>query len=419
MAELRKITEGLTGFEAADIIYGNDESINTDVAQLDTRKADIYNENNDKVVYAPGGIIDTTIEQGSFTKAHILSLKDVNKVFQYILNDTIDGVHIQKSIWHIGNSVFVDAVGAVVELPVNEDEIYNFKFTIKLLTDNQAYILPTLSNTYNMRINWGDGSDVESFAGVGGSGKVTHAYSGVTGTEFQISIAGSAVPQLPFSTAIYTNPLNIVSVDNNTLRGLTKINFSGCSNLFSVCANLLQNYNGSSSSSTVTTENLAALFMGCTSLKNIEAGFNKYLAGKSKYASMFFNCGVEALDDDFFIYSDNISIATSMFQESQLRSIPSSLAPKLVSVPSFYFMFNKMKNGCNIPSDIFSYNTETITDVRQCFSGTSAANLSPLTGNAEAIYNAIIANNPAITNYSGCFANNNMSNKTNVPAGWK
>jgi hypothetical protein len=59
-----------------------------------------------------------TIGRGSFNDAYLAaqSLDDQESYFMWILEGTDEtGADIKKIIWHIGNSVFIDANGGIVE----------------------------------------------------------------------------------------------------------------------------------------------------------------------------------------------------------------------------------------------------------------------------------------------------------------
>lgn len=58
-----------------------------------------------------GSIGSSTLGSGTFNEAWVRSQVD-NSVFCWLLNDEVEDVPIVKPIWHIGNGLFIDAVGA-------------------------------------------------------------------------------------------------------------------------------------------------------------------------------------------------------------------------------------------------------------------------------------------------------------------
>ena len=64
-------------------------------------------------------------KMGSFGEAWVWS-NTFPYPFTWILNDTINGANIKKPIYHIGNGVFIDSVGAVVMLVAAEPSIPEF-----------------------------------------------------------------------------------------------------------------------------------------------------------------------------------------------------------------------------------------------------------------------------------------------------
>src|SRR5690606_22753318 len=113
-------------------------------------------------------------------------------------------------IFHKGGQLFVDALGATVELDIDPTYLYNFKYTVKLTANNQQIYVPVAPSgaaSYDMIVDWGDGVKTP-YTGTGTNKSCSHIYTGVVGDEFQISISGNC-PRLTFG--------NIASTERDTL----------------------------------------------------------------------------------------------------------------------------------------------------------------------------------------------------------
>ena len=338
---------------------------------------------------------------GSYTEA-VLEANKNNKYFLFILKS--DG--FTKPIWHIGNGVFVDAVGAVIEESLDEKLIHNFTYKVKLTSENETVYVPVGSDSkYDMHIDWGDGSEETNFKGVGTLGSCNHTYTGSIGDVFTITLYGTEIPSLDFGTANRRAQNTLFTVENNTLENPIFLNFSQCPNLTKIGKTTFRNFKGTSIS-----------FKMCTSLTTIEEGFSKYLDKSRIQKFDFSNTKIEFLDDDLF---EGISLGSmnKMFQSTKLKKIPESLPKALRNCTDFYYAFFGLTETLTIPDDLFSYVEVNINDVRNCFNGGSAASVAQLNGDAKKLYDVLTAKISS-TNYAGCFSNNTLTNKEQVPAAW-
>lgn len=346
-----------------------------------------------------------TPTEGNFSEAIKESMYN-KSFFMWRLVDEIDSTPIDKIIYHIGNSVFKDTIGSTIELPINEDEIFNFIFTVILTEDNQRVYVPLNNNrTSDIRVNWGDGSAKTTYKGTTLKG-CYHEYSGTVGTKFQITLAGS-VAGLRFDWSAAGNPENLFSIDNNTLRDSMPIfTISGTSNLTKVCANTFSN-----------AEITSLSFGNCVSLIEIEVGIGKYFEGKNITSVSFTNCNsLMQIPDDFFEYI-NLDSASNLFSGCKLTKVPSTLKKSLANCSNLFYMFQGENNECVIPSNLFDLIVVQLSDVRNAFAGISAAQTSKITGDAKALYD-VLSSKMAGTSTANCFSNNNMSNRDLVPKSW-
>ena len=338
---------------------------------------------------------------GSYTEA-VLEANKNNKYFLFILKS--DG--FTKPIWHIGNGVFVDAVGAVIEESLDEKLIHNFTYKVKLTSENETVYVPVGSDSkYDMHIDWGDGSEETNFKGVGTLGSCNHTYTGSIGDVFTITLYGTEIPSLDFGTANRRAQNTLFTVENNTLENPIFLNFSQCPNLTKIGKTTFRNFKGTSIS-----------FKTCTSLTTIEEGFSKYLDKSRIQKFDFSDTKIEFLDDDLF---EGISLGSmnKMFKSTKLKKIPESLPKALRNCTDFYYAFFGLTETLTIPDDLFSYVEVSINDVRNCFNGGSAASIAQLNGAAKKMYDVLTAKISS-TNYAGCFSNNTLKNKEQVPTAW-
>lgn len=343
----------------------------------------------------------SVIKTGDYTQAVLESLENNNN-FQFLLKTS----DFTKLIWHIGNSVFIDAVGAIIEDEINEKLVYNFTYKVKLTADNQTIYVPVdTTGSYDMYVDWGDGSEETHFTGVGYLKTCSHTYTGSVADVFTIILYGTKIPKLDFGTSSRGGTETLFSVENNTLRNSTLLTFNDCINLTRMSKNTFRNYSGT-----------VINFKGCTSLSEIEEGFSKYINKQNISSVSFQGTKISKIDDDLFEGMALTSI-NSIFRDTLLTSIPTSLPASLTNCSNFYYAFYGITSTLKIPNNLFNYVNVEITDVRSCFNGGSTTKIAPFVGDAKVLYDVLLSKISG-TNYASCFANNTLSNRNQVPTAW-
>ena len=374
---------------------------------------------NNKIL---GAELENGLSVGSYADACKKALEN-NTPFQFLMITD----EFTKPIYHLGNSKFVDAVGAEVEGGSGEvedgntgpgsgsgeveDELdeklaYNFTYKVKLTVDNEIIYVPVSSaHKYDMYVDWGDDSEETYFTGTGTLKGCSHQYTGKAGSVFTIVLYGKQIPNLNFGASSHGGQQTLLSVENNTLKHEILLNFKNCANLEKIAKNTFRNYTGTSID-----------FADCTSLTLIEDGFSTYI-NKSNITSVSFKgTKISKIDDDLFDGID-LTSAESLFRGTSLTKVPSSLPTALVNCSNFYYTFFGLETALKIPNELFDSVEVAINDVRNCFNGGSGASVAPLTGDAKRLYDALSSKITG-TNYAGCFANNTLSNRDQVPTSW-
>lgn len=347
---------------------------------------------------------------GTYIKAYEMSFVK-NEYFQWWLIDEVNGVSFKKLIFHQGNQVFIDSFGAVVQLDIDPAYFYNFKFTVKLTSANQEIFVPvsTQASNYDMLIDWGDGIK-STFRGTGNFKSCKHTYTGIVGSEFQISISGTC-PRLSFGNINAFDRQTLISIDNNTLQDtMLMISFDNCINLKRICANALSNHSPDAP--------INLNFTGCTNFEEVESGFGEYLQGKNVTGVTFGNTSLNSLDDSFFKYIDGLTTCANMFVGTSISKVPTTLRRSLTNISSIFYMFSGIKVPINIPSNLFDLvSGGKITDARNAFAGTSVTPIQ-VTGDAKALYDVLLIKSAQGVLSGGCFSYNQMTNKNQVPTAW-
>lgn len=291
---------------------------------------------------------------------------------------------IKKPIWHIGDGNFIDAAGAAIQL---EPESV-FRYTIILTQDNDTIILPTaLGKEYNMVVDWGDGSDVQSVSGLVDRKSITHTYSGAAGTKYQITLKG-VVPGLIFGGDGKTStPAQLYSIDENTIQNdirmandsIYAVDFRNCINLVHVSENAFHN------SEYKTRIN----FKYCSSLKSLPP---RLLDGfeLTTLTDFVAGCSVLELSEDFM----------------------NALAQKISGVKSFFYAFQGCKKVEISPSFFDYIQANALTDVRSFLANSGAV------GDAKALYDAIQSKVSSSVQTQLCFNATTLSNRDQVPKSW-
>lgn len=319
-------------------------------------------------------------------------LRDDTELFSAIWSE------YNKPVWHIGNSVFVDAVGAKVT-PVDEELV----FTLKATQVNQTFYFPTeLQAGESFTVDWGDGStsEVEQYY-------VYHEYICEIGDEFVVRATGE-VSSLEFNNPYVVEDSNamLISIDKNTLPKVTRaIHLEGCVNLTSVCAGAFSSYSG-------TALNLQLLnhcpslvlnkdmFMGLSHVVNIDNLFTRY-----SRLGVIDQPIPEGLLDVFV----NVTSAEHLFGNSS-NSIPDNILAKLTELENVFRMFYQHTSP-TLSSDLFK-NQLKLKNVGDCFRGCEAVS------DASILYADMVRGNPITT--EACFMwVENMTNLAEVPTEWK
>ena len=387
------INEQYIGNNVSDSYWENDKN------WVNIPSQDDISSIKDNITTINKNIGNIELQSGSFGKALLLSNNN-NNPFCYLLKEE----DIQKPIWHIGDGIFIDAVGAEVSFQINEWEIYNFTYKVKLTTQNETVYVPVstqATGNYDMRIDWGDGKITEQHTSKTYK-SCAHQYTGNVGDIFTIVLSGN-IPMLDFSNAAAGGSSTLYEVINNTLRNEFNVKYFSCPNLRYLSSNAFNQV------SELTSLN----FGNDTSLEEIENG-NFINIDKAKIIDVnFTKTNISYLADNFF---EGMKLSSVLFRESNLGIIPKSLKNALVNVTNLYYAFYGIKSSLEIPSDLFDNISGKITDVRQCFAGSYTA-ISKITGDAEAIYN-VLSNKIEGTNTGNCFSYNSMINLEKVPKSW-
>lgn len=314
-----------------------------------------------------------------------------SKTFQAIWSE------YNKPVYHIGNGVIVDTVGAV--LKTIEEELI---FTVKLTAVNETFIYPTRSSgtqIIDANIDWGD-STTTNHTGYA----INHTYTGAIGDEFQIKLKG-VMPEFDFGAGNggrRTSRLMLKSIDKNTMPAMTNFSIDGCENIKSLGQGAFSSFAGTKLKimyipdwSNVTLHKDA--FIGLSQVTNIDNLFGKN-------ADLDIPSG---LFDPFV----NVTSAYSLFYGYKKTSLPTGIFDKMVNLENVSYMFFSSLLT-SIDNRIFKNQTK-LKDVSQCFRLSSS-----LVADAYQLYTDMNQGSP--TTVKGCFLNANaMTNLASVPAEWK
>ena len=470
-----KYTKPGTGIPASDLAQAV-QSILDSVANK-ANSADVYTKSQtyDK------SEVDAKVEisSGTYEQAVTRSQTDSSN-FMWILEDTLGSDTIRKPIFHVGNGVFVDMAGGVVEIgevpnaptftmsdttstpnefpvgggtvaisagtgetiyyttngdtpttssteyddsepiQVTEDTTikaiavnrfgssevasetftiavdHKFQFKIKLTGNNSTEYIPVAGSGYTMNVDWGDGSEEESYDNQYFANKaLAHEYTGSAGDEFTITLRGSAIPKLCFGNSNCCNQAALVAVLENTLTCDTSFEadaaarggFYNCTELTSLSADALQN----NTNPVVSFQN--------TKLTSLPDGLLSHLT----------KSGTNLTSVNGMFYATSIALTTS--QVSELKS-------SINSVTNFSNMFYNFKGSVTIPDDFFSGLTDgTVTTVSSMLQGNSNG---VITADAGALYNALKDKVTVSATTSHCFnySGQSMTNRSQVPTTW-
>lgn len=330
--------------------------------------------------YVDDKVSNIEIQTGAFKLAQ-QKAKNNNGIWAWMLEEG----EIKKPIWHIGDGNFIDAVGALIHFET-EPELNVFQYTIVLDEDNATTYVPIERNRiYSMVVDWGDGSEPQSFNQAGSVMGLSHTYTGAAGAKYQITLKGT-IPNLVFGRTGRWNPLQLYSIDNNTLQTATDFaeetrqnSFEGCENLVSVSSNALSN----------STNKTSMRFANCKSLKKLPLGI---LDGFEFTSLEYFvqGCSMLELSEDFM----------------------NALAQKISGVTNLFYAFNGCKGKIHIPDNFFDNVQSGVIDVRQM-----TQNATGVTGDAKKLYDSL-KTKMTTQNVIGCFSGENLSNRDQVPTAW-
>lgn len=303
-----------------------------------------------------------------------------------------------KPVWHIGDSVFVDAVGATVKVVKQE-----FVMTYKLTQANQTVRVPLVSKDgVTAYVDWGDGTAhyIDRTANM-------HTYTNAIGDEFVITITGELevfnVPQL------YEGDRTaecIKSIDKNTLpKTTTSFNLRDCKNLVYLCDGAFSSLSGTAlnlelykNAPNVTYSN--NLFSGLQNVKNID---NLFVVAGTDITGITYS-------PELFKYFTGITSAKELFRGYK-GTISKNHLKAMTELQYAYRMLSSIDGV--IDSDVLTNQTKLI-DVNQCFFSSKSTTTSALP-----IYQHLLNNNPNLTNHVECFKFTTMLDAASIPAEWK
>lgn len=373
---------------AIEELNGKNGEIKKTIDKVDIKTVDL-NKRVDNLV---------PFEKLSYDKA-LQAAQNSNKMFSCIITDE----NVNKPVWHIGNEVFVDATGAEVSWPIDE----NLKYTVKLTTDNEKIYVPVQSSAISFDVDWGDGSEIEHYTNPI-TGNVYHIYDGIIGDEYQITVRGGLSVFLFSVKAFFPCITALLSIDNNTLPVSNFGNkfFANCVNLKRLSKNALRNCT-----------NTDLTFSGCTALEEVDA--LKYMRNKDNVTHISFeNCTSLILQDDVFDGFDNITSFYRLFKGCvfDITDVLSNrLKTMIAKVGSFRGMFYGYKGTYTLPNDFFDNIPDQTTIDLYTFTHISEKGL---TGDAKVLYDTLVDKITSDSNTKMCFTGAGLANRNQVPTTW-
>lgn len=289
-----------------------------------------------------------------------------------------------------------DAVSDIVAKSYGIAIDHKFQFKIMLTGDNSTEYVPVVASgspRYTMTVDWGDGSTPSEYSNQGflvkGCG---HTYSGTAGTEFTITLRGSAIPYLAFGRDTLSNQSALVAILDNTLECSTRFThndnqaggFLNCTSLTRLSANALQN-----------STDFSIILKGCTALASFEDGFFSSLSHITSCDGMFYGLTAE--------------ITSSQWDE---------IKNMIKNCTSFRNMFYDFDNeNVTLPDDLFSKVVGTITGM-QGFAFAVLTGTKKLYGNAYALYSSLINKVSQDCDTTNAFTRSTLTNRDQVPSAW-
>jgi hypothetical protein len=265
-------------------------------------------------------------------------------------------------------------------LPCSRTTIVNPAFRMMINTGSETeFTLPlTIDGVYDFIVDWGD-TIIERITSYN-QAEVTHTYS-LPG-EYTIALTGVCTV-LQFSTLFdwengiplpSVGMLTRVSTINNL--GLTKLDFSGCSNLtsivklgnmpelidlsncFSACTSLTS-IPANMFDGCINVQLMSNLFSGCSSLTFIPNNLFKYNTSVTDMSGLFMNCSsLTSIPVDIFRYNTLNTSFAGLFQGCILiMELPVDIFRYNTLVTTFDNAFQSTDALTTLPTDIFRYNT--------------------------------------------------------------
>ncbi len=243
-----------------------------------------------------------------------------------------------------------------------QPEAFILQFSIT--SDNTVLTLP-LRDEVDCTVDWGDGSDIETFT----ESYPAHTYA--SADSYTVRINGK-VTDLNFKEAGSDSATLLTEVRQWGDLGLTNLEsaFNGCSALTALPEGVVPPFDD------VTTCYL--MFNSCAALTEIPAGIFDKCSKTENFENVFYGCkGLETLPSGLF---DNCTEATSFkmafYQCTGLLSIPDGLFDNCSKVTSFDRTFTLCSSLAALPDGLFAKCHENTT-FYQTFYGCSALSTIP------------------------------------------
>lgn len=153
------------------------------------------------------------LKKGTYFEAKTKS-QTHNEPFVWMLDDMIDGIKLQKPIFHIGNNVFVDAVGAVVSnsVKIGASETTTATIngnTITLNEDINEFDIPVISS-----MSFADNTLITSFDGGGAEfiGTDLNMFSDASNLTYFRGLRSSTITSLTFNNCLNLEELDLSGI---------------------------------------------------------------------------------------------------------------------------------------------------------------------------------------------------------------
>ena len=267
-------------------------------------------------------------------------------------------------------------------------------------------------NSYNMTVDWGDGSPlsvVTSYSDI----DATHTYAAGT---YRITIIGLCEAWYINNGTIATYLYKIIQWGNMGFKNL-EYSFKGCNNLNSLP-------NGAITGAYYTV-NIRYMFQDCSKITSIPNGFLSEFKVLNSVSAMWRGTGITTLPSDFFTYTPNALVSTCFYGCVELSTIPANLLRYHTNND-----YSNMFNGCiklKLHSTIFCSSGEELTrflnkspNFNDCFARKTFTGAQGIAPDLWA-YDYGIGGIPSNTKCFDGFGNSptSLSNYADIPTGWK